>query len=311
MNVKQKVLRQIQDLKTNAESVAQKNLDRALSDNEFKQAYLKIKSLNYDIAKLEFFNKPSNQKRLALKKVQSFASLILKRLGLSFDDFKPKYNCKYCSDTGFVNGKYCKCYYDKLNTIILNNINVDIDKTHTFKNCDFSIFDNPEKIKNDYKKIQNWVEDIENSKYKNLLISGQTGVGKTYLVECICNTLLQKGKSISFFTAFALNNMFLKYHTTFDDNKGAILDSIIDCDFLIVDDLGSEPIFKKVNEDYLYLVLNERLLKHKTTIVTTNLTLRGILDRYGDRTFSRICNKANTITINIENDDLRLRRNKN
>ena len=159
-----------------------------------------------------------------------------------------------------------------------------------------------------YDKIKNWCDKIEESKFKNLLLSGSTGVGKTYLVECACNELLNRDKFVSFYSAFSLNNLFLKYHTTFDESKSTLLDGVLGCDVLVIDDLGSEPKFKNVTEEYLYLVLNERLSKGKSTIVTTNLSLDEILDKYGERVFSRLCNKSNSLIVHMGNKDLRLKR---
>ena len=161
-----------------------------------------------------------------------------------------------------------------------------------------------------FEKISHWCETFGTSKYKNLLLTGTTGVGKTYLVESICNKLLSKNISVMFLTAFALNNLFLKFHTTFDSSKSSILEQVLGCDVLIIDDLGSEPKYKNVTEEYMYLVTNERLSKNQSTIITTNLGLEGVLSRYGERTFSRLCNKQNSIILKIENSDIRLKRKK-
>ena len=126
----------------------------------------------------------------------------------------------------------------------------------------------------------------------------------------ISKKLLSKNISVMFLTAFALNNLFLKFHTTFDSSKSSILEQVLGCDVLIIDDLGSEPKYKNVTEEYMYLVTNERLSKNQSTIITTNLGLEGVLSRYGERTFSRLCNKQNSIILEIENSDIRLKRKK-
>ena len=308
MNIKTKILNQINLDKQKAEHSSEVNLNKALQDKEFKSLYLKLKTLNFDIAKKEFEKQNVNSMKKEYKEVYAKAIKRLKDLGMTFDDFKPDYKCKLCKDTGFIDGKYCKCFYTRMNKQLTSNVGIDINFLHTFENSKFDLFDDKEKMQKVYQKIEGWCEKIDDSKFKNLVLCGQTGVGKTYLVECVCNKLLKKDKSIIFYSAFALNNLFLKFHTTFDESKQSLLDGVLDYELLIIDDLGSEPQIKKVNEDYLYLVLNERLQKNKSTIITTNLTLRQILDRYGDRTFSRICNKANTIIVNIENSDLRLKR---
>lgn len=223
------------------------------------------------------------------------------------EDLLPKYSCKKCKDTALIGTEFCECYYKKINQEIINNLGVNVDKSHTFENAKFDLFDNPENIKKMYEKLQSWCENLEKSKYKNLLLCGDTGVGKTYLVESICNNLIQKNNVVNYYTAFALNDLFLKYRSSFYENRVGILDGVLECDVLIIDDLGAEPNMKNT-EEYFYLLFNERLSKNKSTIITTNLSLEQLLARYGERTFSRLCNKANSLMIKIQNKDLRLKR---
>ena len=109
-------------------------------------------------------------------------------------------------------------------------------------------------------------------------------------------------------TAFGLNNTSLKYHTTFDNTKSSILEPLLTCDVLVIDDLGTEPINKNVTLEYLYLVINERQLAGKPTIITTNLTPDGVINRYGERIFSRINNKLISLNIKLDGQDMRLKK---
>ena len=86
-----------------------------------------------------------------------------------------------------------------------------------------------------------------------------------------------------------------------------MLDGVLESDVLIIDDFGSEPK-TKATEEYFYAILNERLVKNKHTIISTNLLPMQILDKYGERTFSRLNNKASSVMLKIENKDLRLKR---
>ena len=73
----------------------------------------------------------------------------------------------------------------------------------------------------------------------------------------------------------------------------------------MIDDLGTEPVLKNVTLEYLYLILNERLTSNKATVITTNLDLNGIINRYGERIYSRITNKSNTFVCRFTGADLR------
>lgn len=310
MNEKQKVLEDLKRSKNQAEFVARQYFDIAMQNEEYRKLYLEYKALTYDIAKLEYEKKNCSEQKKKLKELKINLELALGKLGMTADDLKPQYNCKRCMDTGYIDGKECSCLKKRVSELILKDIGVTVNPQHTFENVDYSLFDKPENGKKMFEKISHWCESFGTSKYKNLLLTGTTGVGKTYLVESICNKLLSKNISVMFLTAFALNNLFLKFHTTFDSSKSSILEQVLGCDVLIIDDLGSEPKYKNVTEEYMYLVTNERLSKNQSTIITTNLGLEGVLSRYGERTFSRLCNKQNSIILKIENSDIRLKRKK-
>ena len=144
---------------------------------------------------------------------------------------------------------------------------------------------------------------------KNIIISGASGVGKSFLLECMLSELIKQKKYVLYTTAFTMSQNLLKYHTTFDTSKESILSPYLECDVLIIDDLGSEPIFKNVSEEYLYLILNQRLFEQKSVIISTNLTLSEIQDRYGERILSRLVSKNVSKLFKIENSDLRLKKN--
>ena len=307
VQLKNKVLREIKQSKLKAESQADLNLQKAMQNNEFKDLYLKIKTLNFDIAKKEFSNNNASEEKKLLKETQKQYTELLKQMGLTSNSFEPNYSCKKCKDTGLVEDKFCECFYNKLNKDVIHNLGMNVDNSHTFEKADFSIFDKPEQVEKMYSKISTWCDSFYQTKYKNIMLSGAPGVGKTYLVESICNKLINKNVFVNYYTAFALCDLFLKYRTSFNENKAGILDGVLNCDVLIIDDFGSEPNIKNT-EEYFYLVFNERLAKNKSTIITTNLSLEQILARYGERTFSRLCNKANSILIKFDNSDLRLKR---
>ena len=93
------------------------------------------------------------------------------------------------------------------------------------------------------------------------------------------------------------------------DDKNDIIEPLITCDFLFIDDLGTEPVYKNVTIEYLFLILNERLNLNKHTIITTNLSLKEIKEHYGDRLFSRIINKDTNLTLELSGKDKRLKTN--
>ena len=298
---------EVKSRKTESEMLASQNLLRAMQNQDIKELYTRLKSFEIEKSKNEFLKKSTAGFESEIINIKKKLEEELSKANMCLDDFEPKYFCKKCQDTGIANGKYCDCFYELLNKKLTSNIGANIDNTHTFENSNFELFDNKEQISKIYYKIKEWCEKIKETKYKNLVISGATGVGKTYLSECICNAFLKKDMIINFHTAFSLNNVFYKYATTFGNDKMAILDDILKCDVLFIDDFGSEPKMKN-SEEYFYTLINERTLNQKVTIISTNLSPLQILDRYGERTFSRISNKANSLMIKIGNSDLRLKK---
>lgn len=307
--IKSFVLAQIRALKDKNESIAQNNLQNALKDETFKQLYGEYKGLSIEKTKCEVLGKDSKQVAENLKKVKTKIENVLKNLKIDCKKFKPNYNCNKCNDTGEVDGKYCSCFYEKLNEQLIKNLGANVDPKHTFENANFNIFDNSEQIEKLYNKIKNWCDNLNSSKCKTLVLCGAPGVGKTYLTECICNSLIKKNLVVNYYSSFALNDLFSKYNSSFYQNRAGILDGVLDCDVLIIDDFGSEPK-TKWTEEYFYSVLNERLVKNKHTIISTNLMPMQILDKYGERTFSRLNNKASSVMLQVQNSDLRLKKNK-
>ena len=117
--------------------------------------------------------------------------------------------------------------------------------------------------------------------------------------------MLERGMSVMAVTAFAANDRFLKYHTTFDENKSAYLDTMLDCALLVIDDLGTESILKNVTLEYLYQLVNERNTRGKLTLITTNLFPDNILSRYGERIYSRLFDKSLSFTAYLTGKDIR------
>ena len=84
----------------------------------------------------------------------------------------------------------------------------------------------------------------------------------------------------------------------------------LDCDVLLLDDLGAERIEKNTTVPRLYQILNERELRGKSTIISTNLTPDEIMDVYGERIFSRLFNTHSAIALGFSGSDLRLKKQK-
>lgn len=224
---------------------------------------------------------------------------------------EPTYSCNTCKDTGYiyVDGKgftLCHCLKQKLLDISYNKSNIsNLDKENfdTFNPNIFSDEINTEKYKINLSPRNNilaikqksieFVNNFDDPNYKNLLFTGNTGLGKTFISNCIANELIKKGKNVLYQTAPVLLENVIDYKM----NKNKIAEqssfykNVLEADLLIIDDLGTECINSmKLSE--LFTILNTRLLnlnnKITKTIISTNLGINNIFKNYEERIGSRI-----------------------
>ncbi|MDR0443509.1 MAG: ATP-binding protein [Treponema sp.] len=137
-----------------------------------------------------------------------------------------------------------------------------------------------------------------------MVLSGATGTGKTFITNIMKQSLRDKKIWVKDTTAFNMVKVFQEYVNNFgrDDEPISVF---LDCDVLIIDDLGSEPLIKNVTQEHIYNIINERLVTGRAFIITTNLDPAALIERYDQRIASRILAKENSMLIEFKNTDLR------
>jgi len=294
------------DRKNRAEQIAKLNYEKALADGEFLVAEKKIRQLVIDSAKESLNVKGKNNFDIEIEQLEAIREKALERLKIK--SIKPQYLCKTCSDTGFVNNYPCKCFKLKVNELISSECGLNLPNLNKFENFNEKLFSEKEK-QNALKTKETFIkycESFPNNKKLNLIFSGKTGSGKSFIASCIASSLIERGFSIIFATAFSLNNAFLKYHIASFDAKALYLNAFNTADLLIIDDLGCENLYNNVTNEYFLAVINERNSHNKATIITTNLTAKEIEENYKDRFASRLLDKKTGHFIVFSNNDLRL-----
>ena len=235
---------------------------------------------------------------------------ILKSNGIDLAYLMPDYECKKCNDTGYIttnnNQKImCNCLKQKLLDIAFNNSNIsNLDKENFSKFNPLMYSDevdlarykfniSPRKnILNIKEKSIEFIEHFDDADFKNLLFTGNSGLGKTFISNCIAGELLKKGKTVIYQTAPVLLENIINYKMSKNkDNSTNYYNSILECDLLIIDDLGTESMNSmKLSE--LFTIINTRLLnlnnKITKTIISTNLGIKEIFEFYEERIGSRI-----------------------
>lgn len=205
-----------------------------------------------------------------------------------------KYDCDACQDTGYINGKICNCVHDSAKAILIE----DLSKSLPIENCRFENFDlnyYPQKSEDGtaarkymtsvFKMCREYVIDFDPAKSKSLLFMGNTGLGKTHLTLAIAYELLNKGFNVIYGAAYNLFGEMESEH--FDRHTNNAYTAAIDCDLLVIDDLGGEFVSPYI-QSLFYNIVNTRDLANKPTIINTNLTMGEIASRYTPRVASRL-----------------------
>jgi DNA replication protein DnaC len=220
---------------------------------------------------------------------------LLKAAGHGEDYLEPHYSCKLCGDTGYVDGRMCDCMKKLLRTEAYHRLNTLTPLSlSTFES--FSLNYYPDTAgENGSKSPRSVMASVLNNcknyaagfslSSPNLIMQGGTGLGKTHLSLAIANTAIQKGFGVVY---CSVNNIITKLEREhFGRDDGDTDRMLLECDLLILDDLGTE--FKSsFSSAEIYNIVNTRLMSQKPTIISTNLSIQELQDRYTERFASRI-----------------------
>ncbi len=152
------------------------------------------------------------------------------------------------------------------------------------------------------KKLDTYIAKFPNTKLKNIILMGGTGTGKTYCVKLVTFEIRQKGYSVNFTSTY---NLIKRMKDNLYGQDASAPAEFINCDLLVIDDLGTEPTINN-GDELLYTVINERYTNNKAIIITTNLDKKQIETRYEQRLFGRIFDQNRTAEITLKGKDLRI-----
>lgn len=286
-----------------------KDIDNELIESSVKYAKLMLSGEKDDVSALK-----ENNLILSMKKIE-----LLLANGFPGNYLEPSYQCEDCKDTGYIENEKCHCFKQAMVDLVYSQSNLkNILIKENFSTFSFDYYSDSymeeatrlTPLQNIQKVVAACKEFIENfdSGYNNILLYGNTGVGKTFLANCIAKELLDTAHTVIYLTAFQLFDILEK--NAFHKNTGNIeienqFNYIFNCDLLIIDDLGAE-INSSVTISQLYLCINERHLRQKSTLISTNLSWENLHSNYNERIFSRIT--SNYLLLKIVGDDIRLKK---
>lgn len=236
--------------------------------------------------------------------------------GYPADYLTPAYTCPDCRDTGMIGEERCHCFKQAVVDLlyaqsglssVLNEENFD---TFSFDYYNDTVTDpktqltprrNMQRI---YDTCRSFVHNFD-TEFNNLLFYGNSGLGKTFLSHCIAKELLGTAHTVLYLTAYELFDILGKamYHD--DEEFAASGEHILDCDLLIIDDLGTE-LANAFTLSRLSLCINERFINRRSTIISTNFGVAELADHYGERNFSRIF--SSYTPLRFFGEDIRLKK---
>lgn len=219
---------------------------------------------------------------------QELARQLLVSHGYPSDYLDMHYTCPKCSDTGYIDSSFCECMkslFGKMMTEKLNkNAHLTLSSFDTFR-LNYYLGD-------DYftmQKIFNYAREYANNftlSSDNILMTGETGLGKTHLSLAIANVVLQKGFGVLYDSVINILWNIEREHFSYEHSSD-ILNAVLDADLLILDDLGTEQETKFYNS-MIYNIINTRIVRNKPTIISTNMNYKNISARYGGKVASRL-----------------------
>ena len=226
---------------------------------------------------------------------QLFIKVMLKEFGYPEDYLKAKFTCPICNDSGYVNGSRCQCFNELIKKYTVDELNESCKiELHDFDEFDLGLYSNipdeksgiipRERMNEILIQCKNYVDTFSKNSC-SLFFLGKTGLGKTFISSMIAKSLIEKGFNVVF---DSINNFLTKAENEhFGRSNGNTVETIINADLVILDDLGSE-FSTPFNNSTLYNIINTRINMDVPTIVSTNLSLSELNEKYDDRIISRL-----------------------
>ena len=244
---------------------------------------------------------------------------LLSEKGYPADYLAPVCVCPLCGDTGYVYEgpvmRRCACFqaaYEKA----LAEAGQGQESKASFARFDDKRFpDLPlpgtDVTQREYMRVvrercEKYATGVPDGPIKTLLLHGGSGLGKTFLLECVESAVREKGVDTLYTTAYDLLNAL---RNAYFSRTGETAQAYFDATLLLIDDLGMEPLMENVTVEQIYNLLNARLSRGLYTAVSTNLSREELGKRYTERVSSRLLDTRTGMAIFFQGRDIRLTRN--
>jgi len=241
----------------------------------------------------------------------------LEEKGYPGDYLSPVFRCPLCHDTGFtgeVIRERCACFRKAYQEKIRQEMGLSGGGEETFEHFDLSLFSEEvptgsplsqrKMMELARKNCEDWANHYPKTTCRNLLLTGASGLGKTFLMRAMAARLMERDVQVLLISAYEFLQTARKSCFDGDDDGMTELMSV---PVLMIDDLGSEPLLQNVTVEQLFQLINTRQNRKLATVLSTNLALDELRQRYTERIVSRINSSATSIVIPLVGRDVRKR----
>ena len=239
------------------------------------------------------------------------------KAGLAEDILSLRPKCPYCKDLGYIENsfprRYCACFESAL----VREMSEAMATEQSFDTFDLNVF--PDDVDGGQglsqrdmadmvrRLLQRYADRYPNNPKPNVTLMGKSGLGKTFFLNCVAQRLRDRGFPVLQMTGFRMLEAMRRRHMGGFESRDEF-DEMLEAPFLILDDLGSEPMLNNVTIEYLFTLLNERSAAGRPTFAATNFSISELQEHYNERIASRLLDTGRTYVIALEGEDLRTRR---
>lgn len=251
-----------------------------------------------------------------MEQLNSKLRTALRDAGFEEDYLQPVYRCALCRDTGYVGEpvhEMCACLKRAVMNRLYQAEGLQRLERENFAAFDETIFpDTPiegrRSTQRGYiQKLRRRCEEYANAfaagEGKGLLLCGKTGLGKTFLMNCVAQRVLERGYSVVVISAYKLIEAMRRYQ--FGEEHAEQVQDLLNCDLLCIDDLGSEPMLRGITVSSLYHIINERRNADRAVVITTNCLAQELYEKYDDRIAARLCDTGRMQIFEFIGEDVR------
>ena len=236
---------------------------------------------------------------------------LLAGAGMPADALETRYRCPICRDTGYVGeapARFCDCFEQRLRLRQHEDGSMAGLGEQNFERFDATVAPEEDGQRERLVKARTvceyYADHFPDTDFRNLLLSGEGGLGKTFLLNCVFERVTGRGYTAVRITAFRMFEAMRQQHMG-NDEKYDGFSALIGVPLLLIDDLGTEPMMRNITIEYLFTLLNERIAAKRHTVIATNLNPAQLKERYGERVASRLLDRSLCAAVLFKGKDMR------